>query len=103
MWNRPPRVSDEKLTFRWRGFAGGALRSLSVSFLVGIGMNVCPGGKVVLVEVVVVVTTVVVVPPGGMLNGSAGSLPASSSSRSKKPSSSRSTPTRAPDPGGTHR
>lgn len=37
----------------------------------------------------------------GTLEASAGSLPASSSSRSRKPSSSRSTPMRWPEPGGT--
>src|SRR5262249_48824478 len=57
--------------------------------------------KSVVVVVEVVVTVTVVVTPAGTLSGSAGSLPWSISVRSKKPSSSRSTPTRRPGPGGT--
>src|SRR5689334_8143277 len=98
-----PFVDDLKLTFRRFGSDGNALRSFIVSFVVGIGTKIDPGGLVVVLVLLVVDVTVVVVPPPGVLAGSAGSLPASSSSRSKKPSSSRSTPTRAPEPGGTHR
>ena len=70
-------VSDLKLTLRLFGSAGGALRSFSVSFLVGIGTKVCADGIVVVVVVVPSsVDVVVVVPPPGVLDGSAGSLPA---------------------------
>jgi len=60
--------------------------------------------EVVVVEemvVLVVVTVVVVLLDAGTLAAFAGSVPASSSVRSRKPSSSRSTPIRAPLPGGT--
>src|SRR5262245_30662578 len=82
------------------GSAGGVVRSFSDSFFAGI-IVACPGS--VLVLVVLDVEVDVVVGPPGTLSGSAGSLPASSSSRSRAPSSSRSTPTRVPDPGGTQR
>ena len=95
-------VSDLKFTLRLVGSDGGVLRSFIVSFLVGIGMKDCPGGEVVEVVVLLVVDVVLVVPPG-VLDGSAGSLPPSISSRSRKPSSSRSMPTRTPEPGGTQR
>src|SRR5512144_342693 len=105
MWlvNPTPFVDDLKLTLRRVGSGGNALRSFIVSFVVGIGTKMEPGAVVLVVELVVVDVTVDVVPPLGVLDGSAGSLPASSSSRSKNPSSSRSTPTRIPEPGGTHR
>src|SRR5262245_21546140 len=90
MWKRKlsPFVDDLKLTLRRLGSEGGPVRSFSTSFVVGIGMKICPGGNVDDVLLVVVLLVVVVLPPGGVLDGSAGSLPASSSSRSKKLSSS---------------
>src|SRR5262245_45070437 len=104
MWTLAFRGSDLKLTLRRLGSALGMLRSFRVRAFVGIVMNVWIDGVVLLVvELVVVMVLVVVVPPGGVLDGSAGSLPASISSRSKKPSSSRSMPTRTPEPGGTQR
>src|SRR5262245_10175226 len=96
-------VLDLKLTRRRVGSAGGPVRPLRVSLVVGRGRKVWPCPRVVLVVVETTVVDVVVVPPGGVLDASAGSLPASISSRSKKPSSSRSIPMRVPEPGGAQR
>ena len=75
--------------------------SVSLSAVVWIRTGLATVVVVVDVVVELNVVLVVVVPPAGTLDGSAGSLPASSSSRSKNPSSSRSTPMRCPEPGGT--